>query len=1816
MAENLRDLVVSLSLDGDNFSRNIKSINAQIKEAESGFKAAGAGVEKFEGTLGGAQAKAQMLAQKLALQGKAVEQYERALGAAQAKLETNYQQHEKLSRALEDAKSRYAELAASQGEGSDAAQEQATEIKKLEGQLRIVDRQLQSNANAVTSATTNLNNARAAVSRTRQELSTTNDEIRKQASEWTKAGEALSKFSEKAGKTGKKLTSAGKALSVGLTAPITAVGVASYSAFNEVDGGLDTIIVKTGAAGEALDSLQRSYLAVFGSMPADAEEVGVAIGEVNTRFGLMGRRLEDVSRSFIQFSKINGTDLNSSIDSVDALMTKFGVDAAEVGDVLGYLTKVGQDTGVSLTSLMSLLGQNGASLKEMGLGLSESITLMAQFEAGGVDASAALMGMKKAVQSATKDGRDAGAALISTVRAIQNAKTETEALKLSMKLFGSRGAAEMASAIRDGRMDVDALSASMSQYASVVSDTFEATLDLPDRAKVAMNKLKIAGSDLANTAMTSLEPVLSRMTDGAQGLLERFQALDDGAKTRIVRIAALVAAAGPAVAVAGKLTKAVGSVTGALGKFFKAVGSAGGGVKGLGKALSSHPALWFAVAAAVIYGTTALADYISGAKAAREALESMNQTAEKWKSSTARTFYTESRGLDAFGVSADSFARKTAKAYDWLGALTEEWSDELIETDDTVKSYVDSFKTVTDSTRDSLKELAAQAKENGYSELYAGMQLDIAELDAIDARVAALVKKRQESFLTDDDLRELSDLINRRQEIDVQYNLSPSDKGFGEIERSADAALARAKAAGADTAQVYEDALVASAQGMAEINRQLDAEYDQRYKLVQLMDDETQAAEKQARLTELDAWYQQQRRENGMQYAATMGRYLQPVWESEGIEQTTKDLSKLYTLLTDYANNKADATALSAFTDGLDEDKITEYYTLMTQVQSLLSQGLGMDELSEQLNIDPTQLETAYDMLRQIGTQLAGMDTDKVLEPLRSMFGGSLAEELITVSTSLNLDGARADWEEFAKNPGTDVFTDAIVEAYREPEGGADVSGVQPRITGVLTDVSGEGRAFVAHSCTVSAEGTLTVVTGDGEIFTAVDYTANAEGTLTGVDGEGRAFVVRNAGVTAEAKPALKDLDAAALARWRAANAGKLRVSAPVELGENWVEDLKNEYDRGLVTLYGTDGLPLEVQPGVNPANLLKGSSLVAGVDENGVYHVVVRPEWEGASAEEMQEYVDEQAQKLEELGGKKESGSWKGWYDGLVNRFAKNGYWIDAEYAKTGTTTIFGDPSRMSGLKKGAAAAGNWLFGKTSQIVSPITDLFLDFSPDEIAEYAKATETLAGALQSYSAESPIEFPEAGIQYFDLMSDAIDNFNDSGKNMDFVNAQLATLQSMGYDIKASDLPGTLRQMADQMYALNRAQQASAADTTAYARDVANDAEVVRRYADTIEALQATFTAGEVDYGEYIATLREIVSTAEDAMERNGQNDRKARLDAQIAEGKALAAEEQAYVDAYDAYVKQYLLANAQLQTAADPFDYYTDKMDEALSALKEFTEYYDELGDSGAAFDKLNADWGGGAVGALFEPDSLRQWSQMYDQLQGILFSGGTLTDAQSAFMGKFDSLRDFFGEDFLADVDLAENGGEIADSLGAGIESRLRSYDFAASGAEVGDNLDAAIRGALGAHSPATRMIPVGLDVAEGLAAGITSGTGLVTAAIVSVANAAVAAAKQALDIHSPSRVFADEVGKMAVRGFGVGVKEEERSQAKVIRNAARYLTGEARLAVAGYNRYATNNYNTDASISFPGATFTIRDKQDVYALAREIAALTRRQQTGRGAR
>ena len=84
----------------------MRTINQQIRNSESTFRLAGAGVENYEKTIAGTEAKLSMLSQKLTQQQKAVEQYSRALVAANDKLKENYDRHQDYTQRLEQAKAR------------------------------------------------------------------------------------------------------------------------------------------------------------------------------------------------------------------------------------------------------------------------------------------------------------------------------------------------------------------------------------------------------------------------------------------------------------------------------------------------------------------------------------------------------------------------------------------------------------------------------------------------------------------------------------------------------------------------------------------------------------------------------------------------------------------------------------------------------------------------------------------------------------------------------------------------------------------------------------------------------------------------------------------------------------------------------------------------------------------------------------------------------------------------------------------------------------------------------------------------------------------------------------------------------------------------------------------------------------------------------------------------------------------------------------------------------------------------------------------------------------------------------------------------------------------------------------------------------------------------------------------------------------------------------------------------------------------------------------------------------------------------------
>ena len=159
----------------------------------------------------------------------------------------------------------------------------------------------------------------------------------------------------------------------------------------------------------------------------------------------------------------------------------------------------------------------------------------------------------------------------------------------------------MTQAIREGRLSVDDLAGSLEDYGTVVEDTFNATLDPPDKAKVALNNLKVAGADLGNVLMSSVAPILDRVVEKVKTFTTWFKNLNQSQKETIVKVAALVAALGPALIAFGKLSTGVSKAISTFSKIsgvFKTAGTAG---KGLWAILSANPigAIVAAVAALV-----------------------------------------------------------------------------------------------------------------------------------------------------------------------------------------------------------------------------------------------------------------------------------------------------------------------------------------------------------------------------------------------------------------------------------------------------------------------------------------------------------------------------------------------------------------------------------------------------------------------------------------------------------------------------------------------------------------------------------------------------------------------------------------------------------------------------------------------------------------------------------------------------------------------------------------------------------------------------------------------------------------------------------------------------------------------------------------------------------------------------------------------------------------------------------------------------------------------------------------------------------------
>lgn len=514
------EFTAKFSIDISDLKKSIKDAQQNIKMANATFRKETSGMDKWSDNADGLSAKLKQLGSVLKSQKSILEAYKGQLKSAEDRYKENGENIDRLKAKLQ-------ELA------NNGVSKTSDEYKSYQKALNKATKEQDDNEKSINDLNLKITNQEAVVGETEKAIRHYEDAEKDLGKETVDTTKKVEKSSD--GYTILKgvLTDLASTAIKAVVEGLKDMGKAAIDSYKEFDEGMDNIIKRTGATGEAAADLQKAYKGAAGRVVGDLGDIGDAVGEVNTRFGLQGDELEDLSVRFLKFAELNGTDVASSIDSVQAAMAAFNVENESAGDVLDILNKAAQDTGVPLDSLTSTLLTNGTALQEMGFGLNTATGFLAGLEKSGVDTSSTLAGLKKALQNATKEGKPMDEALAEIQKSMQGAASDTEAAQKASELFGAKAGPAIAAAVRDGRLSFDELTNTVTDWGDSVENTFASTQDAGDYVTLAMQNIKVATGEALGEFIDEHGPQIKEMCDDftnnvLPSLIDVFGGLLDG----------------------------------------------------------------------------------------------------------------------------------------------------------------------------------------------------------------------------------------------------------------------------------------------------------------------------------------------------------------------------------------------------------------------------------------------------------------------------------------------------------------------------------------------------------------------------------------------------------------------------------------------------------------------------------------------------------------------------------------------------------------------------------------------------------------------------------------------------------------------------------------------------------------------------------------------------------------------------------------------------------------------------------------------------------------------------------------------------------------------------------------------------------------------------------------------------------------------------------------------------------------------------------------------------------------------------------------
>lgn len=303
-----------------------------------------------------------------------------------------------------------------------------------------------------------------------------------------------------------------------LAGPIAGVlaGLGIGKALLDIGGSFDemrdSIIIGTGASGEALEELVGIAQDVATTVPVSFGQAGDYIQDLNTRLGLTGDDLRDVATQLGALdSMIGGVD----VETLSGAFAAWGIAAEDMSGQMDYLFTVSQNTGLGFDELTSILEKNAPAMQQLGFSFEETANMAGLLDRAGMDAQGMLTKMNRAFTEIAAEGGDAGEAfeqMIGEMQGYIEVGDTAAAMDIATQLFGTKGAAQFLQAVEDGTIDMEQFQDAALGAGEGIMGTYDATASWTESLEVLKNKAAVAIEPLASFAFDALGAGIDMVT--------------------------------------------------------------------------------------------------------------------------------------------------------------------------------------------------------------------------------------------------------------------------------------------------------------------------------------------------------------------------------------------------------------------------------------------------------------------------------------------------------------------------------------------------------------------------------------------------------------------------------------------------------------------------------------------------------------------------------------------------------------------------------------------------------------------------------------------------------------------------------------------------------------------------------------------------------------------------------------------------------------------------------------------------------------------------------------------------------------------------------------------------------------------------------------------------------------------------------------------------------------------------------------------------------------------------------------------------------